>query len=206
MGLEYLDLYLIHWPVAFAYNKDGDFYPQQGKNMPVPLTETWHAMQELVEDGLARHIGVSNFDIAQLAELSRHPKTTIRPAVNQIEVHPYLRQPKLVKYCQQKGIVIEGYSPLGSTPSPDAPNLLADPVVLSLAEKYSTSPASVLLRYQLDLGFIVLPRSQNANSIRENLLAPLAFSLSEEDMALLKTLHRDHRFVAPSWHSFSPIN
>jgi len=119
LQLSYIDLFLIHWPVAFSYHPS-ETHTSQGKNMPVALTETWHAMQELVQQGLVRHIGVSNFSVAQLAELLRHPDTSITPAVNQIELHPFLTQKKLVSYCRKKGIAVTAYSPLGSAPSSES--------------------------------------------------------------------------------------
>jgi diketogulonate reductase-like aldo/keto reductase len=208
LKLDYLDLYLVHWPVAFAYSAEPG-YPSSGKNMPVPLTETWHAMQALVDKGLVRHIGVSNFGIAQLAELLRHPGTTIRPAVNQIELHPYLSQRKLVQYCAKKNIAVEGYSPLGSSarpgwsPEPDRPSLLTDQIVVDIAKRHDVSPASVLIRWQLQQNFVVLPRSSKPTRILQNIEQPNSFELSASDMDELKKLNRPHRFVDPDWYSFS---
>lgn len=203
LQLEQLDLYLMHWPVAFPYDNE-DFYPEDGKSVPVPLAETWHAMETLVEKGLTRYIGVSNFSVGQMAELIRHPKTKIRPAVNQFELHPHLTQTKLVQYCQKKGVLVQGYSPLGAGRSAEnLPSLLAEPVVLQLADKYGVSPAAILLRWQLQQGFCTIPRSQNSQRIQSNFLDPLQFELSADDIAKISALNQNHRYVAPKWCEFN---
>jgi alcohol dehydrogenase (NADP+) len=203
LGLDYVDLYLMHWPLAFSYNNSGDRYPNSGKSIPVPLHETWHAMEKLVQKGLTRYIGVSNFGITQIAELLRNPQTTIRPAVNQIELHPFLNQSKLVAYCQKKGILVQGYCPLGgSRTSPSTPSLLAHPTVVAIAETHSTQPAAVLLRWQLQQGFSTIPRSQNEQHIYQNFHSLQNFALSPEEMQTLADLNSNYRFVVPSWFSF----
>ena len=202
LGVEQLDLYLMHWPVAFSYNAEGERYPQGGKSIPIPLHETWHAMEKLVQKGLTRYIGVSNFGITQIAELLRHPKTIVRPAVNQFELHPFLSQSKLIAYCQKKGILVQGYSPLGGSKPTENLSLLNNSIVKEIAESHSTQPSAVLLRWQLQQGFSTLPRSQSELHILHNFQSVMNFSLSQADMDKLASLNVNHRFIVPSWYSF----
>lgn len=145
LGLDYIDLYLIHWPVS-------------GKRL-----DSWRALEEIYKSGRARAIGVSNFTIKHLEELAEH--SSITPAVNQVECHPFLydRQKELLAYCRKHKIILEAYSPLAHG------QRLNDPLIGRLAKKYSKSNAQILLRWALQQGAVPLPKSTHAERIHENL-------------------------------------
>lgn len=197
LQLTYLDLYLIHWPVALrrgvAFGRPGAFIPRAA----LPLTETWAAMEALVTTGLTRHIGVSNFNIATLRALSGASRP---PEVNQIELHPFLQQPKLVQWCQDNGIHVTAYSPLGSgdrvasMKAADEVRLLDDPVVIAVASRHGCSPAQVLLQWSLARGCSVIPKSVNPGRLAQNLAAGKV-RLTPEDTDALARLERNLRYV-----------
>ncbi|OIW01646.1 hypothetical protein TanjilG_18217 [Lupinus angustifolius] len=160
LQLEYLDLYLIHWPVRV---KPGEFKPENLDHTDIP--STWKAMEALYDSGKARAIGVSNFSskkLQDLLEIARVP-----PAVNQVELHPAWQQPKLRAFCESKGIHLSAYSPLGS-PGNLKSDILQNPVITEVAEKLGKSPAQVALRWGLQTGYSVLPKSTNEARIKEN--------------------------------------
>ncbi|WP_078578873.1 aldo/keto reductase [Salipaludibacillus agaradhaerens] len=167
LGLNVLDLYLIHWPVAHTYK------------------ETWCALERLYTEGKVRAIGVSNFLKHHLEELLDEAR--IIPAVNQIEYHPWLTQPELHRYCHDKGIQPEAWSPLARGKKFD------DPILSELAEKYDKTPAQILLRWDLQQGVVTIPKSVKESRIKENANL-FDFQLSEEDMVLLNTCNCELRF------------
>jgi len=193
LKVEYLDLYLIHWPVAFIPGEDGNV-----KTENVPLLDTWHAMEDLVKSGLVRSIGVSNFGEKSLSSLK---SASIQPSVNQIEVHAYLSQQPLVKYCQDNNIAVTGYSPLANNTQPGAPNLLTDTVVKDIANKLKRTPAQVLLRWLIQRNIVVIPKSVTPSRIQENAQI-FDFELSSQEMQQIDKLNRNHRVVSPPWASF----
>jgi 2,5-diketo-D-gluconate reductase A len=164
LGLDVLDLYLIHWPVPKR-----DTY-----------VDTWRAFQQLYADGRVRAIGVSNFHVNHLNRLAA--ETQITPAVNQIELHPGLPQDELRGYHKEHGIVTEAWSPIGQ-----GQGLLDDPTVVSIADRIGKSPAQTVLRWHLQLGVVVIPKSVTPQRIKDN-LAITDFELSTEDMAALSDL------------------
>ena len=168
LGMEYVDLYLIHWPVPSA-----DLY-----------VETWKAFIELREEGLVRAIGVSNFQPAHLARLQA--ETGVQPVINQVELHPYFQQPGLRREHADRGILTEAWSPLGKGAS------FADPVVTTIAEAHGKTPAQVVIRWHLQLGNVVIPRSVNEERIREN-LDVLDFHLTPADMDAMETIDAGDR-------------
>lgn len=166
LGLQYVDLYLIHWPVS-------------GRRV-----ETWKAMESMVSDGKARAIGVSNFTIRHLEELL--PQANVPPAVNQIEFTPYMYQRELQGYCDRKGIKVEAWSPLTRGLR------LGDPKLIEVASRYSRSPAQLLIRWGLQHGAIVIPKSAHKERIIENARV-FDFSISDEDMKRLDGFHEGLR-------------
>lgn len=204
LGLNYLDLYLMHWPV--------DQIPSEGPKVggdptatETPLWETYDAMNELVTEGLTKAIGVSNFSVKELEELIKD--TDLVPAVNQIEMHPYLRQPKLMEFCASKGITITGYSPLGrgggsSPKNTDLPPLIENPIVKKIAEKRGRSCGQILIRWALQHDVVSVPKSVTPERIEAN-FDVFNFILDEQDMKDLDGLNKQYRYVRPSFHDFS---
>ncbi|MEK6482477.1 aldo/keto reductase [Catalinimonas sp. 4WD22] len=170
---DYLDLYLVHWPVA---QRAGSTFPDSVDDLlsleEVPLAETWQGMEAVVGEGLVRHIGVSNFGIKNLSSLL--DEATMQPVVNQVETHPYLQQNDLQTFCRENDISITAYSPLGSSDRPDfirrqnEPMLLKDPVIHALAQANDCAPAQILIAYALQRENIVIPKSTHAGRILEN--------------------------------------
>jgi diketogulonate reductase-like aldo/keto reductase len=168
LGLDYVDLYLMHWPVAMNPNGNHEKFPKHpdGSRDLVPEwkhTETWKLMEKLLATGKVKAIGVANYSVRYLEQLL--PTATIIPAVNQIENHPSLPQQEIVDFCKSKGIHITAYSPLGSTGSP----MFKEKAIVEVAEKRGITPASVLLSYHLARGSSVLAKSTNPERIKANM-------------------------------------
>jgi len=183
LGLDYVDLYLVHWPVAMNPNGNDIRFPRlpDGSRDLVrdwSHIQTWHGMEKLMQTGKVKAIGVANYSLRYLEELLPH--ATIIPAVNQIENHPSLPQQEIVDFCKSKGIHITAYSPLGSSGSP---MLKSEPVV-EVVKKRNISPASVLLSYHIACGSSVLAKSVTPQRIRDNMSL---VELDDEDMNVLKT-------------------
>ncbi|KAL5550279.1 hypothetical protein UlMin_000455 [Ulmus minor] len=155
LQLDYLDLYLIHWPVSIKKGPGG----QQLLTQP-NIPNTWKAMEALYDSGLVRAIGVSNFSSKKLGDLLDVAR--VRPAVNQVECHPSWQQPKIHAYCRSKGVHLSGYMPLART------LVFNNPVLTSLAEKLGKTPAQVALRWGLQMGHSILPKSSSEATIKEN--------------------------------------
>lgn len=199
LQLDYLDLYLIHWPVAV---KEGVGIPQGADDYlsleEVPLIETWSAMEACVDKGLLRNIGVSNFSARNLCELLDQGR--LQPAVNQIEAHPLLRQQALKDFCDANNIAITAYSSLGSLDRPaamkaaDEPALMELPVVQDLARSRACSPAQILIAWAINRGTAVIPKSTNAGRMAQN-LACTDMDFSQQEMQALDELDRHYRFV-----------
>jgi alcohol dehydrogenase (NADP+) len=199
LQLDYLDLYLIHWPVAL---KPGVGLPEAAADLvsldDLPLSVTWAAMEKLVDQGLCRHIGVSNFSIPKLKGLLDTAK--IKPEMNQIELHPYLQQWDMVEFCQQHDVHLTAYSPLGSADRPDflksenEPVVMADPTITQIAQAHNVHPAQVLIRWAIQRGTAVIPKSVNPDHIKTN-LAAAELELTEADMAAIAKLDRHYRLV-----------
>jgi len=170
LGFDYLDLFLIHWPLPTRY--DGDY------------VSTWQTLEEFYRDGRARSIGVSNFQAHHLRRL--HGEADIPPAVDQIEVNPYLTQDELRGFCAEHQIAVEAWSPLGQG------SVLDDPVIRSVAERAGKTPAQVVLRWHIQRGDIVFPKSVTPDRIREN-IDIFDFELSGADVNDITLLNKNER-------------
>ncbi|KAK5923026.1 hypothetical protein CgunFtcFv8_000032 [Champsocephalus gunnari] len=200
LQLDYLDLYLVHFPVGLKKMGDELFPKKDGKMLTsdIDYVDVWRGMEALQASGKVRSIGVSNFSILQLQRLLALCRAP--PAVNQIELHPYLVQTEMIELCKSKNIVLTAFSPFGSPARPpemlrgetDPLRLLEDPVVADIAKKHRHSPAQVLLRFHVQQGVAVIPKSDKPHHILENTKI-FDFSLTEEDMRALRGLDRGWR-------------
>ncbi|WP_448874374.1 aldo/keto reductase [Desulfobulbus propionicus] len=199
LRLDVLDLFLIHWPVAFA---PGVLFAQKTEEyIPLaeqPIIDTWRALEACRAKGLVRNIGVCNFTVSKLKALCE--QATIQPAVNQIELHPYLQQNEMLAFCRDHNIQLTAYSPLGSGDRPqalkkkDEPTLLDNPVIGQIAARHGITPAQTLLAWGINRGTVVIPKSTNPGRIREN-LAAAELKLDARAMAEFVALDCGFRFV-----------
>jgi alcohol dehydrogenase (NADP+) len=203
LGLDWLDLYEIHWPIPL---KPSATLPGSATDFEspaeVPISSTWEGMEAAVGAGLTRHIGVSNFSVKKLRDLLAHCK--IKPEVNQVELHPLLQQPELVAYCASQGIHMTAWAPLGSADrpdfvkAPDAPVLLDNAVIKAIAQDRGCTPAQVLLAWHVRRGISVIPKSVTPSRLREN-LAAADVELSAADMERIAGLDRGYRLIDGSF-------
>ncbi|KAG2377600.1 hypothetical protein C9374_009116 [Naegleria lovaniensis] len=188
LRITYLDQYLIHWPLAFQYagNELKDYsciVPKDEKTQVVkldfvPIRDTWREMEQLVKDGKVKSIGVSNFSVSDVSALLSEPGISIKPAVNQIEVNPYFPNSRLIETMKSSlfgGIQIVAYCPLGRGA------VLEDAIIQELAQNYKRSPSQIILRWGLQRGVVLLPKSTTPERIKENIQL-FDFELSEEDV------------------------
>ncbi|GIO04544.1 putative oxidoreductase YtbE [Brevibacillus reuszeri] len=174
LGLDYLDLYLIHWPVAGKYK------------------DAWRALEQLYKEGKVKAIGVSNFQIHHLQDLMQDAE--IKPMINQVELHPRLTQKEIRDFCKQEGIQVEAWSPLMQG------QLLDNPVLKEIAERHGKSIAQVILRWDLQHGIVTIPKSTKEHRIQEN-ADVFNFELTAEDMEKIDALNENHR-VGPDPDNF----
>ncbi|MBE7382771.1 MAG: aldo/keto reductase [Leptolyngbya sp. SIO1E4] len=203
-GLDYLDLYLMHWPVAF---RPGTVMPQDPEGFwplpEMPLAKTFEAMVKLRDQGLVKSVGVSNFSISKLERLIAACGVT--PAVNQVELHPYHPQTELLAYCRKQGIHLTAYSPLGSRDRPDSmkavdePPLLDNETVKSIAAEEGLTPGQLLIAWAIDRGTSVIPKSTHPDRIAQN-LAAASHTLSAKARSAIDAIDIHFRYVNPqSW-------
>ncbi|KAL8830087.1 MAG: hypothetical protein Q9191_001636 [Dirinaria sp. TL-2023a] len=208
-GIDYFDLYIVHFPIALKYVDPKDRYPPgftyDGKNV-VPgkasIQETWTAMESLVDKGLAKSIGISNFNGQLIMDLLRYAK--IVPATLQIEHHPYLTQEGLVKLAQNHNIAVTAYSSFGPQSfleldmkeAKDTPLLLENPSIKSIADKHGKTSAQILLRWATQRDIAVIPKSNNQNRLAQN-LDVTAFDLSDSELKDISGLNKNLRFNDP---------
>lgn len=211
LGLEYLDSYLIHFPIAqpfIPFEKryppewvyDTDVENPQMKTTAVPLSETWHSMEDLVKQGLVKSIGVCNYNSGLLNDLMSY--ATIKPSDLQIESHPYLTQERLIRAAKSYGIEVTAFSPLGAISyleleMADAlESVLTQPLITSLAEKHSKTAAQVVLRWGIQRECSVITKSSKVSRLKEN-IDIFNFSLSEQEMNEISALNKNRRFNDP---------
>ena len=225
LRLDYLDSYLIHFPIAqmfvpfetryppeWFYNPDAD-QPKM-EPAPVPLSETWQAMESLVQQGLVKTIGVCNYNSGLLNDLMAY--STIKPADLQIESHPYLTQEKLIRQAQNYDIRVTAFSPLGAASylelgmADETESLLTQPIINAIAIKHGKTPAQVVLRWGIQRNCNIITKSTKVERLEEN-LAIFDFSLTEQDMDAITALNQNRRFNDPgdfceaAFNTFYPI-
>lgn len=199
LQLQYLDLYLIHWPVAFRHgvsfpSKPDDYLTPE----EAPIIETWKQMEQAKESGMAKHIGVSNFSEKKLKDLIS--KAKIKPEMNQIELHPLLQQKALLDYCKSENILVTAYSPLGSgdrvaaMKADDEPNMMDISEIKEIARDRSASTAQVLIAWHNHRGCAAIPKSTTKEHIVANFKAA-DVSLTDSDMEKIASLNRNYRYV-----------
>ena len=211
LGLDYLDLYLVHFPIALQYVPFETRYPPEWVHDPaaskprmepiaVPLADTWRAMEDLMSAGLVKRIGLCNCSVALIRDLLAVAR--IRPAVLQVELHPFLTQEKLLRFCRESSIAVTAFSPLGAPSyvplgmATAAESVLEHPVVTGIAATVGRTPAQVVLRWGMQRGTAVIPKTSHPERLREN-LAACEFTLSAEQMQAITALDRGRRFNDP---------
>jgi diketogulonate reductase-like aldo/keto reductase len=198
LKLEYLDLYLMHWGISFIKSENLEPLSKDGKALTdnVSVQETWQAMEQLVKKGLVKSIGVANFSGPMLIDLLTYAQ--IRPAMNQVEIHPYNSQKGLLDFCKYQNIVVTAYSPLGRQGADrEGPRLFDDLVIKSLAKKYKKTEAQVLLNWAVGRGTIAIPKSVTPARITEN-IDIFDFELTVDEKNDINSLNKNYRFVNPS--------
>ena len=222
LGLDYLDLYLIHFPISLKFVPFETRYPPEWFHDPnvenpkmeivdVPVMDTWREMEKLQKAGLVKHIGVSNFNCQAIRDLMSYAQ--VKPSVLQVELHPMLPQHNLVRYAQSVGIHVTGFSPLGHGTSywNDKISALYEPVIKELAKKLGKSEAQIVLRWNLQRNVSIIPKSEKEHRLREN-IDLFSFKLDDEDMKRINDeVKNRHRFNDPAvfcenaFNTFCPI-
>ena len=221
LGLEQLDLFLIHFPIALEYVPFDKMYPpgwtagcDAMSPIRVPYADTWRAMEELVDAGLTKKIGVSNLTTGLIRDVLSYAR--IKPAVLQAEMHPYLCQNTLLRYCQEEDIAVTAFSPFGADSylplgmATESERLLANPVLGEIAQAHHKSTAQVALRWAMQRGTLPIPKTQSLNHLREN-FELFEFTLTSEELEAISALDQHKRFNDPgvfgekSFNTFSPI-
>lgn len=215
LGLDYVDLCIVHFP--FAMKPGEELLPKDASGKIileiVDIRDTWEALEKCKDSGLTKSIGVSNFNHKQLELILNKPGLKYKPTCNQVECHPYLNQSKLLEFCKSKDIVLVAYSALGSHRDSnwvksDSPYLLEEPVLKTIARKHNRSPGQVALRYQLQRGVVVLAKSFNEKRIKENFQV-FDFELTSEDMKMIDGLNKNFRYAKMSFavdHPYYPYS
>ncbi len=211
MKLDYLDLYLVHFPISLAFVPFEERYPPGwffDPNAPTPkmqadrvrISDTWGAMERLVDAGLVKHVGISNFGVSLIRDLLSYAR--IRPSVLQVESHPYLVQPKLLRYCQEEKIAFTAFSPLGAGSyvsigmAKETDSVLQDPVVREIAKSVGRTAVQVVLRWGVQRGTSLVPKTSRIERLKEN-ISIYDFELSESQMMAISRLDRHQRYNDP---------
>jgi len=220
LGVEYLDLYLIHFPISLKFVPFETRYPPEWVDQPgskdacmveepVPIRETWEAMEELVSQGLVKNIGVCNFGTSLLRDVLSYAK--IKPSVLQVELHPYNSQEKLLKYCASQKIAVTGFSSFGGSSYTEIgmakpeDSCLENATIKTIAEAVSKTPAQVVLRWAVQRGTAVIPKTSNAERLKEN-AALFDWTLSDDQMASINGLNTGRRFNDPGYFTEVAFN
>ncbi|KAF9558564.1 D-xylose reductase [Agrocybe pediades] len=209
-GLDYFDVFYMHFPVALEYVDYNKKYVTGWENLDgkivqskATIQETYQAMESLVDLGLVKTLGISNFQGSLIMDLLRYAR--IRPALLQVEIHPYLTQVELVKYAQSVGIVVTAYSSfgpqsfveLGWDKAADTPLLFEHPTITPLAKKYEKTPAQIVLRWATQRGLAIIPKSNSPQRLAENLSSASGFDLTQEEVDSITALNKNLRFNNP---------
>ena len=225
LGVDYLDLYLIHFPIALEFVPFETRYPAEWlydpdvaapamKTAKVPLSETWRAMEALLETGKVKRIGVCNYNSGLMQDLLTY--ANVKPAMLQIESHPYLSQEKLLRFCSMHDIAVTAFSPLGALSYVElemantTESVIEQSVVKNIADNHSKTPAQVVLRWGVQRGTAVIPKTIQEQRMIENLNI-LDFELSDQEMQMISALNQNRRFNDPgefceaAFNTFHPI-
>lgn len=202
LQLDYLDLYLIHWPFPNHHDPGVDVNARDPHAVPYiheNYMKTWRQMEKLVDEGLVKHIGTSNMSQAKLELLLRDAR--IKPAANEMELHPHFQQPALFQFCLDNDIVPIGFSPIGSPQRPDRDTTpgdtvdIEDPVIVQIAERHKVHPAVVCVKWAVQRGQIPIPFSIRPDQYRSNLEAAVTDPLSDEEMAAIARIDKNCRLI-----------
>ncbi len=198
LGVEYLDLYLVHWGVGFVNGEGMEPLDENGlaKFSNVPLYETWRAMESLVSDDVVKGIGVANYTAPMIVDLLAY--ATVKPVMNQVEVNPYFSQESLIHFCQSQDMMVTAYSPFGSTGAPVRDNVL----IAKLAEKYDADPVKVIVQWAIQRDLCIIPRTSSAEHATTNAVLP-TFELTVDELQQITDLDRGVRYCDPvGWWGF----
>jgi len=225
LRVDQLDLYLVHFPIPLKYVPFEERYPPGWFYDPeaaepkmeladIPVSETWRAMEQLVDEGLVKQIGVSNYNVSLIRDLLTYAR--IRPAVLQVELHPYLTQEKLIRFCEQQKIAVTAFSPLGAMSyfsigmAEQGESVLDQPIVKAAASRHGKSPAQIVLRWGVQRGTAIIPKTSRPERLSEN-IDLFDFELSPEEMHGISALNQNRRFNDPgvfgeeAFNTFVPI-
>jgi len=198
LKLRYLDMYLIHWPVVIRQGAPAPWNPEDFQSLEeLPVSETWKGMEEGLDSGLTRHIGVSNFSVKKLQDLIDSGGS---PEMNQIELHPLLQQSEMLDFCRKNGIGLTAYAPLGSRDRPARlhkdtdPDLFKNEVITEIALNHACSPAQLLIAWGINRGTATIPKSVNPDRLKQNYDAA-EIKLSNEEMEKITQLDRHYRYI-----------
>ncbi|XP_054161903.1 1,5-anhydro-D-fructose reductase-like [Oppia nitens] len=200
LGVDYLDLALVHWPLAYR-SGTGSLRPLNANNMTddinISVVETWKGMEDAYKLGLAKSIGVSNFNSQQLTLILK--EAFLKPVINQIEVHPYLSQEKLVEFCKSNSISVTAYCPLGKATK----EILNDPVLTDIATNNNKTVAQVMLRWLIQRDIVVIPKTSKTNRLSENINI-FDFQLTDEEMKSIFSLNKNQRIITSTLSANNP--
>lgn len=200
LGVSYIDLLLMHFPVGYVYKNDDTIWPENDEEIDnIDYLKVYAEMEKLVDKGLVKSLGVSNFNTVQIDRLVKNCR--IKPVLNEVECHPGMSPCKLIEFCKERDILVSAYCPLGRYDAEKKePKYFFDPKVLEMAKKYNKTPFQVVIRYSYELGAIPIPKSANKSRIQDNLNI-FDFQLTKDEVAYLKTFSNPENRVAKFPHA-----